>query len=108
MTSAASQQVHRYCFVRLHEELTPTRNAMAVTLRAELTSLCGPHPVWIGVPGDDSAARWDLSIVLSFPDLMTWQAVAAAVPFQACMARLDAAAAVLKAWTFATPETAAG
>lgn len=101
MTAAA--KVQRFCFVRLREEAAKVREAMARELAAELTALCAPHPVWVGVPGDDSAARWDLALVISLPDVAAWQALAARAAFDEVMLRLAAEAAVVKAWTFAMP-----
>jgi hypothetical protein len=95
--------VQRFCFVRLHEEASARRDAMARELIAELTAACAPHTVWIGVPGDDSAARWDLSIVIALPDVAAWRALACLTAFDDIMLRLADEAAVVKAWTFALP-----
>lgn len=102
MTGAAAP-VQRFCFVRLHEQVAARREEVARALAAELGALCAPHPVWVGIPGDDSAARWDLGVVISLPDVAAWQALAARPAFDEAMARLAADAAVVKAWTFAAP-----
>lgn len=105
MTTPAivSAPVHRFCFVRLREEASARRDAMARELTAELTAACAPHAVWVGVPGDDSAVRWDLGVVIALPDVAAWQALAATAAFEEIMLRLASEAAVVKAWTFAAP-----
>lgn len=104
MTAAALvAPVQRFCFVRLREEEAPAREELARALRAELTALCAPHPVWVGLPGDESAARWDLGLVISLPDVAAWRQLAATPAFDDAMLRLTAAATVIKAWTFAAP-----
>jgi len=95
--------VQRFCFVRLREEPSARRDAVARELTAELTAACAPHAVWVGVPGDESAARWDLGIVIALPDVAAWQALASLAAFDEIMLRLADEAAVVKAWTFAMP-----
>lgn len=95
--------VQRFCFVRLREEASVRREAMARALTEELTAACAPHAVWVGVPGDESAARWDLGIAISLPDVAAWQTLAATSAFDEIMLRLAGEAAVVKAWTFAAP-----
>ncbi len=96
-----SAPVLRFCFVRLGEEASARREAMARQLFVELTAACAPHAVWVGVPGDESAARWDLGITIALPDVAAWQALAATAAFDEIMLRLAGEAAVVKAWTFA-------
>jgi hypothetical protein len=93
----------RFCFVRLREEAIPEREAIAHALTAELSIVCAPHLLWVGLPGDESAARWDLSLTIGLPDLAAWQALAASAAFDEAMVRLAAQAEVVKAWTFAAP-----
>ncbi|HRC57159.1 MAG: hypothetical protein IPI49_07930 [Myxococcales bacterium] len=99
--SSASSTVMRFCFVRLRQELAAQRDELCAKLRDELTAACAPHPVWTGVPGDDSAIRWDLAVTISLPDLAAWERLAGAPALAAIMDRLDGAAEVLKTWTFA-------
>jgi hypothetical protein len=102
-SSVSAPPVQRFCFVRLREEASVRRDAMARELTAELTAACAPHAVWVGVPGDDSAARWDLGIVIALPDVPAWQALAATAAFDEIMLQLAGEAAVVKAWTFTVP-----
>jgi hypothetical protein len=95
--------VQRCYFVRLRDDASAQRDTYANELVRELRELCGPYPVWVGVPGDDSAARWDLAILISFASLSQWQELAAGSAFCDAIANVTAAAAVIKAWTFATP-----
>ncbi len=104
--SALAAPVVRYCFVRLLDEVAGEREAKAHALAAELAILCAPCPVWVGVPGDESAARWDLSLMIGLPDLATWQALEASSAFTELIGRLTAEAKVVKAWTFAQPAAA--
>ena len=103
---AAAAPVVRYCFVRLLDEPAAEREARAHTLAAELALACAPCPVWVGVPADESAARWDLAVTIALPDLSTWQALAASPAYEEVMARLTVDAKVVKAWTFAQPTAA--
>lgn len=102
MTAPAAPVV-RYCFVRLLDEPAAEREARAHTLATELTRACAPCPVWVGVPADESAARWDLAVTIALPDLCAWQALAASPAYEAVLARLTVDAKVIKAWTFAQP-----
>jgi hypothetical protein len=104
--SAPAAPVVRYCFVRLLDGPAADREARAHALAAELAVACAPCPVWVGVPADESAVRWDLAVTIGLPDLTTWQALAASPAYEAVMARLTVDAKVVKAWTFARPAAA--
>lgn len=95
--------VLRFCFVRLHPEPSAHRDQLARELEHELTRVCAPHPVWAGVPGDDSAARWDLAFTIELPDLAAWQALEQRAALAEVLSRLQRDAAVVKAWTFSRP-----
>ncbi len=95
----------RFCFARLREESIPEREAIAQALAVELALVCAPHPLWVGVPGDESAARWDLAVMIGLPDLAAWQALAALPAFDEAMVQLAVRSEVVKAWTFAAPAT---
>ncbi|MEZ4360510.1 MAG: hypothetical protein R3B48_10030 [Kofleriaceae bacterium] len=98
-----SAAVTRFCFVRLRDDDAARRDALARELADELTRLCAPHPVWVGVPGDESAARWDLAITIALPELAAWTSLAGEPTFAARVRRLSDEAEVVKAWTFAAP-----
>lgn len=101
-----SRSVLRFCFVRLHPEPSARRDQRAHELLDELTRACAPHAVWAGVPGDDSAARWDLALTIELPSLEAWRALEQRPDLAAVLARLQQDAAVVKAWTFACPGAA--
>ncbi len=96
--------IDRYCFVRLAgEHATPAGRATALaTVRAGLRDLAGLVRLGTGTPADDSAARWDLSIVARFSSPA---ALAAATADPAWTAVFDdwlpARAVVIKTWNFA-------
>jgi hypothetical protein len=93
--------VERFCFVRQREDESPARAAVAAHLRAVLSAAPGVDDVSAGVPADDSAASWDVSLVVRCADLATWSAVAALPTVRALFAEwLPARAQVIKAWTF--------
>jgi hypothetical protein len=101
MTGAPAPAVFRYCFVRLADAEQATRDDLAAALQTELTAACAPHPVWVGLPADDSAARWDLAITIALPRLAAWQELSMTPGFASVMQHLSDRAAVVKAWTFA-------
>jgi hypothetical protein len=92
--------VQRFCFVKLADDEVGTRAAFAERLRAELAE-AGADAV-VGLPADDSAARWDLSIVISAASLAAWNALARTPAMIGILDDLAARAAVVKAWTFET------
>lgn len=96
-----SAPVIRFCFVRLQEATSAHRLTLANQLRAELSAACAPHPVWVGVPGDESAAKWDLGFTIGLPDGAAWRGLAATSAFEEIMLRLAGESTVVKAWTFA-------
>jgi hypothetical protein len=96
-----SPAVFRYCFVRLSDAEQATRGALAATLQEQLGAACTPHPVWVGIPADDSAARWDLAITIALPELAAWHRLSMTPGFTAAMQHVSDRAAVVKAWTFA-------
>lgn len=91
--------IQRFCFVKLLEGEVPTRGELAEKLRAELAA-AGADAV-VGLPADDSAARWDLSIVITAASLEAWNALARLPAMVGVLDDLAARAAVVKAWTFA-------
>jgi hypothetical protein len=90
--------IQRFCFVKLLDGEVGTRAELAEKLRAELAQ-AGADAV-IGLPADDSAARWDLSIVISAASLQAWSALAQLPAMIGVFDDLAARAAVVKAWTF--------
>jgi hypothetical protein len=90
--------IQRFCFVKLADHEVARRAALADALTAQLRS-AGAVAV-VGLPADASAARWDLSIVITCTSLAAWQALAEAPPICAILDELGRRAAVMKAWTF--------
>jgi hypothetical protein len=90
--------IQRFCFVKLHDHHVAARAELADTLRAELAA--AGADVTVGVPADDSAARWDLSIVINAASLAAWHALARLPAFALALDELATRATVVKAWTF--------
>jgi hypothetical protein len=90
--------IQRFCFVKLLDEEVGTRGELAETLRAELIA-AGADAV-VGLPADDSAARWDLSIVITAASLDAWNALSQLPAMTGVFDDLAERAAVVKAWTF--------
>jgi hypothetical protein len=92
--------IERFYFVKLADAAVADRAAIARHVRGVLGDRAS-----VGVPADDSAIRWDLSIVIRVADLDAWRALAATPSVAELLETwLPARAAVIKAWTFdATP-----
>ncbi len=90
--------IQRFCFVKLLDDEVATRGELAELLHAGLTS--AGADVVIGLPADDSAARWDLSIVITAASLEAWSALAMLPAMTGVFDELAARATVVKAWTF--------
>ena len=93
--------IQRFTFVKLLDAEVGSRDEHADKLRAQL-SAAGADAV-VGLPADDSAARWDLSIVITAPSLDAWQSLAAKPAIVAALDELAEKAAVVKAWAFEAP-----
>jgi hypothetical protein len=90
--------IQRFCFVKLLDDEVGTRAELAEMLRAQLIS--AGADVIVGLPADDSAARWDLSIVINAASLEAWNALAQVPAMTGVFDELAGRAAVVKAWTF--------
>jgi len=90
--------IQRFCFVKLLDEEAGRRGELAEKLRAELVA-AGADAV-VGLPADDSAARWDLSIVITAASLDAWNALSRLPAMTGVFDDLAERAAVVKAWTF--------
>ena len=90
--------IQRFCFVKLLDDEVGTRAELAEMLRAQLLS--AGADVIVGLPADDSAARWDLSIVITAASLEAWNALAQVPAMTGVFDELAGRAAVVKAWTF--------
>jgi len=91
--------VVRYVFVRLADAHASERDALAARLREGLRGAGADATV--GLPADDSAARWDLAITIRCVDLPAWHVLAATPAIATLLgAELAAVAVVVKAWTF--------
>ena len=90
--------IQRFCFVKLLDHEVETRAELAELVHAQLVS-AGADAV-VGLPADDSAARWDLSIVINAASLDAWNALAQRPAMIGVFDELAARAAVVKAWTF--------
>ena len=90
--------IQRFCFVKLLDDEVAGRAELATRLAAELRE-AGADAV-VGLPADDSAARWDLSVVFNAASLDAWHALARAPAVARALDDLADRAAVVKAWTF--------
>jgi hypothetical protein len=90
--------IQRFCFVKLRDDEVATRGELAELLSAQLRS-AGADAV-VGLPADESAARWDLSIVIAAASLEAWNALARTSAMIGVFDELAQRAAVVKAWTF--------
>jgi hypothetical protein len=90
--------IQRFCFVKLLDDEVGTRAELAELLYAQLVS-AGADAV-VGLPADESAVRWDLSIVITAASLEAWNALAQLPAMIGVFDEVAARAAVVKAWTF--------
>lgn len=90
--------IQRFCFVKLLDDEVAGRMELAEKLRAELADAGADAAV--GTPADASAARWDLSIVITTASLDAWNALAELPAMAGVFDELAGRAAVVKAWTF--------
>lgn len=90
--------IQRFCFVKLLDDEVPRRGELAETVRAELIA-AGADAV-VGLPADDSAARWDISIVITAASLAAWHALSRQPAMIGVLDDLAERSAVVKAWTF--------
>ena len=94
--------IERFCFVRLAAENLPLRRQLAGEIRAVLRA-AGARAT-VGEPADNSAARWDVSIVVRCDDIAAWTKLAELPTVAALFAsRLPSLAVVIKAWSFEVP-----
>ncbi len=90
--------IQRFCFIKLLDDEVGTRDELAAMLRAQLES-AGAEAV-VGLPADDSAARWDISLTITAASLEAWNALAQQPAMIGVFDELSVRAAVVKAWTF--------
>ena len=90
--------IQRFCFVKLRDDEVVGRAELVDKLRAQLLD-AGADAV-VGTPADASAARWDISIVISAASLDAWHALAQLPAMVGVFDELAERAAVVKAWTF--------
>lgn len=95
--------IQRFCFVKLRDDEVATRGELARLLSAQLRE-AGADAV-VGLPADASAARWDLSIVITAASLAAWHALAQLPAMIGAFDELARRAAVVKAWTFESSDS---
>lgn len=91
--------IQRFCFARLRDGEAAGRERLAHDLAAALRA-AGADAV-VGLPADDSAIKWDISIVITAGSLAAWQALAAVPAIAAVLDDLARRSTVVKAWSFA-------
>lgn len=90
--------IDRYYFVKLRDEHATDAGRAEVIARCR-AALAGV-PLTAGVPADDSAARWDIGIVVRVDDLAALAALLARPDIAAFFDWLAGRSAVVKAWSF--------
>lgn len=90
--------IQRFCFVKLRDDEVGGRAELVDKLRAQLLD-AGADAV-VGTPADASAARWDISIVITAASLEAWHALERLPSMVGVFDELAERAAVVKAWTF--------
>ncbi|HLL25807.1 MAG TPA: hypothetical protein VK427_26900, partial [Kofleriaceae bacterium] len=65
--------IQRFCFVKLLDDEVATRAELAELIYAQLAA-AGADAV-VGLPADASAARWDMSIVVTAASIDAWNAL---------------------------------
>jgi hypothetical protein len=98
--------IDRYTFIRLvAEQATPDGRAEAIAaIRAGLAAVAGLTRLTVGTPADDSASRWDVSVVARFATLDDLNAAMAGDAWRATFEDIAARAVVVKSWSFAVDE----
>ncbi|CAN5199464.1 hypothetical protein BH11MYX1_BH11MYX1_24180 [soil metagenome] len=90
--------IQRFMFVKLLETDVESRASLALRLRAEFQE-AGAEAL-VGLPADESAVKWDLSIVVTAASLDAWHVLSQTAAIEAIVAEVRALAKVEKAWTF--------
>lgn len=90
--------IQRFCFVKLHDHHVEGRDDFAVRLRAVFAE-AGAEAL-IGVPADQSAAKWDVSIAITAASAEAWHALATTPKLIEIFHDITAHAKVMKQWTF--------
>ena len=84
--------------MKLRDDEVATRGELAEMLSAQMRA--AGADVVVGLPADESAARWDLSIMVTAASLAAWNALAQAPAMTGVFDELAQRASVVKAWTF--------
>lgn len=92
--------ITRFCFVRLAPEHSSEPGRAAVLTRARALADAG-LTVRLGVPADDSAAKWDVAIAIDAPSLDALAAAQLGAAWIELDAHLATHAIVVKTWNFA-------
>ena len=93
--------IQRFCFVKLRNDEVATRGELAEMLSAQMRA--AGADVVVGLPADESAASWDLSIVITAASLEAWHALAQAPAMTEVFDDLADRSALIKAWTLEYP-----
>lgn len=91
--------IFHFCFLRFHPGTADRVRAATIDRARALTA--DRVSVTVGVPADDTAAKWDLSVTFATPDLAQLASLQATPAWAAFRAGLDADAVVVKSWNFA-------
>ena len=91
--------IQRFCFVKLRDAEVAIARRDRRDARAPSSATAGADAV-VGVPADDSAVRWDLSLVIAAASLDAWHALSQVPEVAGALDELARRATVVKAWTF--------
>jgi hypothetical protein len=93
--------IAHFVFAKLKDPEVARRQQVAAHAHEQLRGVEEAVMVAVGLPADDSAARWDLALELRFASLEAYRRVAATARWQAFFHTwLADRCVVVKAWNF--------
>ncbi len=90
--------IQRFVLVKLQDAYVEHRASLVVRVRT-LFAAAGVAAL-VGLPADESAVKWDLSIAVTAASLEAWHALSQMASVEAIFAEVSAHAKVEKQWTF--------
>jgi hypothetical protein len=92
--------IERYTLVKLADAHIDERAEIAQQMQWTVVELPGVAEAVVGMPADESAQSWDLSMHIRCNNLDAWYRVASTNVFLELLAFVEARAVTVKAWTF--------
>jgi hypothetical protein len=90
--------IQRFVLVKLQDAHVQRRLGLVMRLRALFAE--ASVQALVGLPADESAVKWDLSITVTTASLDAWHALSQLASVEAIFAEVRAHAKVEKTWTF--------